>query len=39
VFGVVLQPVTFAAYGRLTFDMGSMCERLITAAWAALTTV
>jgi AcrR family transcriptional regulator len=39
VFGVVLQPVTFAAYGRLPLELGSMCERLIVAAWAALTAV
>jgi AcrR family transcriptional regulator len=39
VFGVVLQPVTFAAYGRLPRDLGSMCERLIAASWAALTAV
>jgi AcrR family transcriptional regulator len=39
VFGVVLQPVTFAAYGRLPVNLGSMCERLIAAAWAAVTTV
>jgi len=39
VFGVVLQPVQFAAYGRLRSDMGSICERLVAAAWAAVTTV
>jgi AcrR family transcriptional regulator len=39
VFGVVLQPVTFAAYGRLPFDLGSMCDRLVAAAWAAVTAV
>jgi AcrR family transcriptional regulator len=39
IFGVVLQPVQFAAYGRLPSDMGSVSERLIAAAWAALTTV
>jgi AcrR family transcriptional regulator len=39
VFGVVLQPVTFAAYGRLPLDLGSMCERLVAASWAAITTV
>ena len=39
VFGVVLQPVTFAAYGRLPLDLGSMCERLIAASWAAITTI
>ena len=38
VFGVVLQPVTFAAYGRLPLDLGSMCERLVAASWAAVTT-
>ena len=39
VFGVVLQPVTFAAYGRLPFTLGSMCDRLVAAAWAAVTAV
>jgi AcrR family transcriptional regulator len=39
VFGVVLQPVQFAAYGRLPSDMGSMRERLVAAAWAAVATV
>ena len=39
VFGVVLQPVTFAAYGRLPLTLSSMCERLIAASWAAVTTV
>jgi len=39
VFGIVLQPVTFAAYGRLPFELGSMCDRLVAAAWAAVTTV
>ena len=39
VFGVVLQPVTFAAYGRLPINLSSMCERLIAAAWAAITAV
>ena len=39
VFGVVLQPVTFAAYGRLPLNLGSMCDRLIAASWAAITTV
>jgi AcrR family transcriptional regulator len=39
VFGVVLQPVTFAAYGRLPINLNSMCERLIAAAWAAITAV
>jgi AcrR family transcriptional regulator len=39
VFGVVLEPVQFAAYGRLPSDMRSICDRLIAAAWAAITTV
>jgi AcrR family transcriptional regulator len=39
VFGVVLQPVTFAAYGRLPLDLGSICERLVAASWAAIATV
>src|SRR6202008_261611 len=39
VFGVVLQPVQFAAEGRRRSDMGSLCERLVAAAWAAVTTV
>ena len=38
VFGIVLQPVTFAAYGRLPTSMGSMSDRLVTAAWAAVTS-
>lgn len=39
VFGIVLQPVTFAAYGGLPQGMTPLCERLIHAAWAAVTTV
>ena len=39
VFGVVLQPVTFAAYGRLPLDLSSMSERLIAASWAAVSAV
>src|SRR5262245_7584002 len=39
VFGVVLQPVTFAAYGRLPLNLSSMCERLIAASWAAINAV
>ena len=38
VFGIVLQPVTFAAYGRLPTTMSSMSDRLVTAAWAAVTS-
>jgi hypothetical protein len=37
VFGVVLEPVTFAAYGRLPRTMAPLCERLVNAAWAVLT--
>jgi len=36
VFGIVLQPVTFAAYGRLPSKMEPMSERLVHAAWAAV---
>jgi AcrR family transcriptional regulator len=39
VFGLVLQPVTFAAYGRLSYSLTSMCDRLVAASWAAVTTV
>ena len=39
VFGIVLQPVTFAAYGRLPSTMGPMSDRLVTAAWAAVKSV
>ena len=38
VFGIVLQPVTFAAYGRLPTTMSPMSDRLVTAAWAAVTS-
>jgi AcrR family transcriptional regulator len=38
-FGVVLEPVQFAAYRTLPSRMAPMCERLVRAAWAALTTV
>jgi AcrR family transcriptional regulator len=39
VFGIVLQSATFAAYGRLPSNMGSICDRLVTAAWAAVKSV
>src|SRR5262245_39755741 len=39
VLGIVLQPVTFAAYGRLPGNMTSICDRLVTAAWAAVASV
>src|SRR5215510_6962234 len=38
VFGIVLQPVTFAAYGRLPAKMEPISERLVHAAWAAVTS-
>jgi AcrR family transcriptional regulator len=37
--GIVLQPTTFAAYGRLPQAQAPTTERLIAAAWAAVTTV
>jgi len=39
VFGVVLQPMQFAAYGRLPSTMTSISEHLVHAAWAAVTAV
>ena len=38
-FGVVLEPVQFAAFGRLPGNMTALCDRLVNAAWAAVTTV
>jgi AcrR family transcriptional regulator len=38
VFGIVLQPAIFAAYGRLPFSMDSLRDRLVAAAWAAVTS-
>jgi hypothetical protein len=37
--GLVLQPMTFAAYGRLPQAQAPNAPRLIDAAWAAITTV
>jgi AcrR family transcriptional regulator len=37
-FGVVLEPVQFAAYGRLPGLITPLCNRLVNAAWAAVTT-
>lgn len=37
VFGVVLEPAQFAAYGHGPSELVPVCNRLITAAWAALT--
>jgi len=39
VMGLVLQPMTFAAYGRLPQAQVPNATRLIGAAWAAVTTV
>lgn len=39
VFGLVLQPMTFAAYGRLPGPQAAYADRLAAAAWAALTTL
>jgi AcrR family transcriptional regulator len=39
VMGIVLQPVTFAAYGRLPHAQMPHCERLVAAAWAAVANV
>jgi hypothetical protein len=37
--GIVLQPMTFAAYGRLPQAQAPNAERLTAAAWAAVTTL
>lgn len=39
VFGLVLQPMTFAAYGRLPGPQSAHAARLAASAWAALTAV
>jgi AcrR family transcriptional regulator len=39
VMGIVLQPVTFAAYGRLPQAQAPNAARLTAAAWAAVTAV
>jgi AcrR family transcriptional regulator len=39
VLGTVLQPATFAAYGRLALPLVPISERLVAAAWAAVNTV
>jgi AcrR family transcriptional regulator len=38
-FGIVLEPVQFAAYGDLPSDMESIADRLAAAVWAAITTI
>jgi len=39
VFGVVLEPAQFSAYGQLPVGMITLANRLAAAAWAAVTTV
>jgi AcrR family transcriptional regulator len=39
VLGTVLQPATFAAYGRIAMQLEPISERLVAAAWAAVNTV
>ena len=39
VFGVVLEPAQFSAYGQLPVGMVTLANRLAAAAWAAVTTV
>lgn len=39
VFGVVLETVQFAAFGRLPLTMTAMSDRLVAAAWAAITAL
>ena len=38
-FGIVLEPVQFAAYGELPSEMRPLADRLAAAVWAAITTV
>ncbi len=37
--GAVLQPATFAAYGRIAVQLVPISERLVAAAWAVVNTV
>jgi AcrR family transcriptional regulator len=39
VLGAVLQPATFAAYGRMALKLEPVTERLVAAAWAAVNAV
>ena len=39
VLGVVLQPVTFSAYGRLPATLGPIADRLVAAAWNVVASV
>jgi Bacterial regulatory proteins, tetR family len=38
VLGLVLQPMTFVAYGRLAGPQAAYAERIVAAAWATLTS-
>ena len=39
VLGTVLQPATFAAYGRIALKLEPVSDRLVAAAWAAVNSV
>ena len=39
VLGTVLQPATFAAYGRMALTLEPVSDRLVAAAWAAVNAV
>lgn len=39
VLGTVLQPATFAAYGRIDAKLQPVSDRLISAAWAAVNAI
>ena len=39
VLGTVLQPATFAAYGRIDSKLQPVTDRLISAAWAAVNAL
>ena len=39
VLGAVLQPATFAAYGRIALTLVPVSDRLVAAAWAAVNSV
>lgn len=39
VLGAVLQPATFAAYGRIALKLEPLSDRLVAAAWAAVNSV
>ena len=39
VLGAVLQPATFAAYGRIAMKLVPVSDRLVAAAWAAVNAI